>query len=694
MHLRPLGVPLAILVLFAYRALLADGPADNDPAKVRPIPPPGIQISPQDREGLQAGVIALQALIEQLRLKDDSQVRDLLPDVEIFHRAVDQALKHNEFFAPGDVKKAGEVIDVGLARGQALLEGKAPWTTQTGLVVRGFRSRLDDTVQPYGLVIPTTYSFEGRRDLRCDVWLHGRGETSCEVQFIAQRMTQVGSIEPRNTIVLHPFGRYSNAFKFAGEVDVFEALDHARRHYRIDDERTAIRGFSMGGAGCWHLAAHYADRWFAATPGAGFSETPEFLKTFQGETLHPPEWEETLWQWYDCPEWVVNLRHVPTIAYSGELDRQKQAADVMEQAFREESINELALVHIIGPQMAHKIHPDSLAEIESRLSQIASAERTPLPRHVRMQTCTLKYNRMHWLTINGLEQHWKRASLDARLDPFGEITIDHANVDDLTLAFPPGALSDRSRLGSALSPLRLTFRDIREEKGEWPTQTLENDQRLRVMSDGSFRGRFVKADDKWRLWEPADDAGLHKRHNLQGPIDDAFMESFLFVAPTDQARHPQVESWVQSEMQRGVTHWRQQMRGDARVKKDTEVTDEDIANHNLVLWGDPQSNALIAKVLPDLPLEWTDAKLALAGHDVAASGHVPVLIYPNPLNPKKYVVLNSSFTYREYDYLNNARQTAKLPDWAIVDLSEPPGPRWPGKIVAADFFDERWQPRP
>jgi hypothetical protein len=54
-------------------------------------------------------------------------------------------------------------------------------------------------------------------------------------------------------------------------------------------------------------------------------------------------------------------------------------------------------------------------------------------------------------------------------------------------------------------------------------------------------------------------------------------------------------------------------------------------------------------------------------------------------------VLNSGFTYREYDYLNNARQIPKLPDWAIVDLDTPPDSQKPGKIVAADFFDEFWR---
>ena len=50
---------------------------------------------------------------------------------------------------------------------------------------------------------------------------------------------------------------------------------------------------------------------------------------------------------------------------------------------------------------------------------------------------------------------------------------------------------------------------------------------------------------------------------------------------------------------------------------------------------------------------------------------MPILIFPNPLNPERYVVLNSGFTFREYDYLNNARQVPKLPDWAVVDVTTP-----------------------
>jgi hypothetical protein len=57
---------------------------------------------------------------------------------------------------------------------------------------------------------------------------------------------------------------------------------------------------------------------------------------------------------------------------------------------------------------------------------------------------------------------------------------------------------------------------------------------------------------------------------------------------------------------------------------------------------------------------------------------------------KRYVVLNSGFTFREFDYLNNARQTPKLPDDAVVDITTPPDFRYSGKIVLAGFFNEDW----
>ena len=675
------GLMLAALAGYGH----ADGPADNDPLRVRQIPPPGIEIPETDRIELQDRLADLNASIEQLRQRDEPPVAGLLPDVEIFARAVEQALEFDGFYAPRDLENARQLLEEGQARAERLGAGDAPWTRQTGLVVRGFRSRLDGTVQPYGLVIPDTHDFDSPRQHRCDIWLHGRGERSLELQFIRQRMGQAGQYTPRDTVVLHPYGRYSNAFKFAGEIDVLEALEHVQVNYQIDDDRISVRGFSMGGAGCWQFAVHYADRWFAANPGAGFSETPLFLESFQEETLDPPWWEERLWRMYDCPPWVRNLSHCPIVAYSGEIDRQKQAADVMAEAFRDIGI---AMLHVIGPETAHAIHPDSKLEIERRMQELADRRRNELPRRIEFTTYTLRYNRMHWVTVNALDEHWEESRVTASISPFGDaIQVAVDGVSDLTLQFPSGS---RQQLGAAgVMTVELSqgvdgggvFLPLDGATPDWN-------------SDGSWQCRLSR-DDASLDWVIGSGTGtndeLRKRHDLQGPIDDAFMDSFLFVRPGSSCRHEQFGEWVDAELERAITHWRQQMRGDVRVKLDSEVTAEDIAQHNLVLWGDPAANRVLARIADDLPIEWTADSLTCGGQEYDAAVHAPVLIYPNPLNPAKYVVLNSSLTYREYDYLNNARQTPKLPDWAVVDLNEPPGTRWPGGIVDAGFFDERWR---
>jgi hypothetical protein len=129
------------------------------------------------------------------------------------------------------------------------------------------------------------------------------------------------------------------------------------------------------------------------------------------------------------------------------------------------------------------------------------------------------------------------------------------------------------------------------------------------------------------------------------------------------------------------------------VKDDTAISDQDIAAVNLVLWGDPSSNAVLRRIADKLPVAWNADRIKAGDREFAAAEHALILIDPNPLNPARYVVLNSGFTFREYDYLNNARQVPKLPDWAVIDLRTPPSSRYPGKVAAADFFGEDWQLR-
>lgn len=208
-------------------------------------------------------------------------------------------------------------------------------------------------------------------------------------------------------------------------------------------------------------------------------------------------------------------------------------------------------------------------------------------------------------------------------------------------------------------------------------------------TDRSWVARLQKTSGKWG--PAAGVTGLRKVHNLQGPIDDAFMNSFVMVKPTGQPLVPGLATWVDGELDHAARFWRGQFRGEVVVRNDSDLKDVDITESNLILWGDPGSNSVLKKVIAKLPIRWTATTLTVDGKEYPAAHTAPVMIFPNPLNPSKYVVLNSGVTFREFSNSSNALQVANLPDFAVVDISTPPDAKWPGKILAAGFFGEHWE---
>ncbi len=696
-----MNIRLIFLPLLLAARVFADGAADNLTDNVRRQPPAGVAIPDEVRKSLTDEAAKLGVAIETARgeLKD-KPVLAFLPDVQIFHKAADWALRYDEFFDVKQIEWAAQQLKDGFARLESLRKGETPWLAQTGLVPRGYISKIDGSVQPFGLVVPESFQKNLPYRWRLDCWFHGRGEKLTELDFIHQRQTSPGEFTPQDTIVLHPYGRYNNGQRFAGETDFFEALDTVKRDYRIDEDRIVVRGFSLGGAACWHIATHHAWQWCAANPGAGFSETEQFLNFFQGEKLKPYDWERKLWNLYDSTVVAGNLFNCPTVAYSGEIDKQKQAADLMAEVLKKEGME---LTHIIGPKTAHSFEKGAKAEVARRIDLLASLKRR-LSREsssgyqqATLRTFSLRANRFGYGTLDGMGSHWKPADIDFTTGGGDEShQVELRNVTAFTIRIEPGMVvlgSPHRGSPSELREGRMAIYDFSGDRSKFPSGMECETTKIPIrhtMSDGSFSASFHKDGGTWKAG-PFPEDGLRKKHGLQGPVDDAFMDSFIFVRPTGAAANEKAGAWAKAEMERAIEHWRRHFRGDARVKDDTAITEDDIKSANLVLWGDPSSNSVMAKVAPNLPITWSGSEIKAGAKTFPAADHALICIYPNPLNPERYVVLNSSFTFRDYDYLNNARQTPKLPDWAVIDLKTPPNSRYPGAIPAANFFGEKWE---
>ncbi len=662
-------------------------PANLQPNPRKLNPPPGVVVPADVKAELTAGAAALGKEIEALResLKAKPALLALLPDVQIYHNAVRYVLEDDIFTSTNQFNSARALLKTGSERAKQLAAGNAPWNTKAGLlalkkelegkakapatlthipVVRGYVSKIDGSVQPYGLKVPVTYLTGDDKPRRLDFWLHGRGDTLNEIAFVEGQQRAGGTFLPDDAFVLDPYGRFMNAFKFAGETDVWEGLYHAVKHYPIDRNKLAMRGFSMGGAGAWHLGAHHPDKFASVNPGAGFVDVKNYQKL--GDKLATiPWWEQKLWNLYDPLACPINLVNTTLVAYSGEDDAQKAAADLMEAALLKDGVK---MTHIIGPKTGHAYEKDAKVVVAKLVDEATNKGINHPPKKVTLVTHSLKFNKAHWVQADALEKHWEPARIEAEAGPSGT-QVTTKGVTALTL-FPRHSLT----------------------RGEGDRTVVIDGQRL----DTPHFVSLVKEAGRWRIGpssklEPVN-APLAKGRNLQGPIDDAFMDPFVMVRPSGQPLNAAVGQWAKTELAEAAFHWRRYFRGEPRVKDDSDITNDDIKNSNLVLWGDPSSNKLLARIADKLPIQWNGKEIKVGGKTFDAGKHAPAFIFPNPLNPARYVVINSGFTFPQYAGASNSQQTPKLPDWAILDLSVPLADRVLGKgVVAADFFGEKWE---
>ncbi|MFN3653019.1 MAG: prolyl oligopeptidase family serine peptidase [Armatimonadota bacterium] len=612
-------------------------------AQQQPPPPRPYTLSAAERESLDGLKAELTARLK--RLSPEAARR---PDASVFLRTAELADRLDLYVNRGHVATVRRGLEIGLARCAELESGRTPWAERPGRSLRGFVSKIDGTVQPYGVVLPAGFDPQRAEPYPVEIFLHGRGPT--EVTFLQENEPAPGSSAARAPeqphLELHPFGRGNNGWRWSGETDVFEALDDFLKQYPVDPSRIMLRGFSMGGHGAWHLGLHHPGRWSAVSPGAGFSDTRRYLKLTEPQ----PRYQEQAWHIYDAVDYARNLVNVPFIAYGGDKDPQLQAALNIKELAEAEG---LSLNLIVGPDTEHRYHPESLREIKR---QLASHRNHPAPAAVDFTTWTLKYPQCDWVTLDALEEHYRRARVAARIEG-DRVVVTTENVAALTL--DP-------------LPERVKRAEI-------------DGRRVRVPEGKTFRAR--KSGRDWSFTESLPD-GLRKRPGLQGPIDDAFTARFLAVRGTGTPWHRQVQEYADRELLRFQDDFRFGFRGEVQVKDDRDAFWLDWKESNLVLFGDPGSNALIKKILPDLPIDWTRKGLRVNGVRYSPE-HVPVLVFPNPLNPERYVVINSGHTWQRRDLLaSNAYLTPKLPDWAVL---RPGAER--AEVAAAGYFDERWRMR-
>lgn len=624
----------------------------------------GQTAGPEETKAIQAALAELTSSIDALRKNPDNE--NLIPDVAVYAKAAEWILRHNEFYKPDYVKHTVSALETGQARAAELKQGKPAWERTPGRKILGYQSAVDESIQPYALMLPADFGKEPERSWPLHLVLHGRGDTLNEVSFIREHDGKRPN-EKADWIQLDVFGRTNNAYRFAGEADVFEALADVKRRYRIDDRRVVLHGFSMGGAGSWHLGLHYPSLWCSVGPGAGFVN---FYK-YQKMASPLPFYQDAALSIYNPVDYALNAFDVPICTYGGEKDPQLAAGSEMVELAGKLGI---PIKLIVGPGMGHAFDPASLQEFMAfhREKQQAGRQIYPGVRQLKFTTRTLKYNTCEWVTV------------EEQLEPYRE-TLVEAKVDEAA-----GILKVTTKNVAVLQVGRDLAEKIDLDGDVFP---------LSAAAEGLLPGVYFElAGAHWNVLNYNSSLGFpknvdqHKRHNLQGPIDDAFMLPFVCVRGTGTPWNAAHDAWANWTLDRFATEFDKWMRGRVRIVNDTEVSDELLLEKNLILFGDPGSNSILAKIAERLPVHWTKSEIGAFGEKYDPATHGVSFIYPNPMSPRKYVVVNSGHTFHAADFAkSNAWLFPRLGDIAIQKFEKLDNGTYRETVERADFFNNLWK---
>jgi len=689
-HYLPSALFAALLAFNSAHGAAATAPINGAPdaqsavAQSEAIPAPGQPAAARGgRGGSTMGAVThsftadelaqLHAKLDQLNaaikeLKAAKADDDLVVDAESCGWIVETALRVPNTFGGDNAAQANPFskcissLDAGLRRAQQIKDGTAQWPQIKGSLKRAYRSVIDGTAQPYELSIPDSY--DPAKPMPLYVYLHGMSHYVPDLGYDwTGGADRPGGRAGGTYFRLNVFGRGNNSFRWAGETDVMEAIASVCKRYNIDKDRIILAGFSMGGAGSWQIGLHNPDLFCGLEIDAGV-----IANRLNLDGLTPAQKAANTTYGVMIPH-AINVVNVPLVAYAGENDAQLAsstaiAGQLVHEGYHIDVVSDLHwagrdinTLWLATPGQGHSHATGETAQMINDFNNANLQRGRVVPDQIRFVTYTLRYNHDFWITVDGLQQQYDKAQVDATRDAAkANYILKTQNVS------------------------RLVIDDAAQAK----QITIDGDA-VSVKPAASLL-LTRNAAGHWQQASATADAGLRKQHNLQGPINDAFFDSFLCVTPTGTPNNALAGARATQELARFSAMFARDYCGLARTKADADITAADIANSNLVLFGDPGSNKILAKIAAQLPIKWTKDNIVVGDKTYSAADHVPVLIYPNPLNPKRYIVVNTGLIAGQGP---NAGQS--YGDFAILEVTKQADGKIADKVAQDGVFDESWK---
>jgi len=506
-------------------------------------------------------------------------------------------------------------------------------TTGPGPRLVTYLSPVDDTEQPYSLYVPP--SLEPGRKYPLVISLHAE-DTSPQIclmrVFGQQSRVADGSLaplrffRPRDVgfLVACPQARGTMGYQGIAEHDVYDVLADIERKFPVDPDRVYLTGISMGGSGALALAFTRPDLWAAVAPVAPVA----------APNLEPL---------------AANALDLPIRFFHGDQDP-INPVEVSRQWQRRLLDLGDPVEYVEYPAARHNAW-DYAYRNGAIFEWFSQFRRNRFPPRVRFSTTAYRYSSAYWVRMD-LFTPGVAASVDARLTGTTQVSVATENLDGFTLTLD--------------HPVSAAIID---------------GATIRVPAASTVA--FHKQSGKWtRGAAPASP----KNQASEGPIAEAVATRHMYVYGT--AGDPGSEELAERRrIAESAANWstpRERLQLRWAVKADTEVTEQDLERDNLVLFGTPETNSLIARFAGRFPMA-----LSPGAADYG-------LLFIAPIGPH-YALVNSGLPWwtgaedagRTYDHFQPPRiaELATFGDYVVFKGAL-------GHVVAEGRFGRDWKLSP
>ncbi len=559
------------------------------------------------------------------------------------------ALKLEE---PGSANRVHEsLLRVELGDEVVITQAIDVYVREHGMFFRSYRSELDDAVYPYALYLPQGYDAP-ERTWPLVVSLHGAFSNYAnnlkrvlgvrnlpgEPDELAYRsFPTMPVLPPVAGIVVCPWGRGTMGYHGPGERDVLDVLELVRGEYSVDPERISVTGLSMGGNGTWEMALRHPGLFSAAAPVCPPADMN--ISDFYVDVLSPqadkfPFVNKILAQ-NQIVNWARNANNFPVHIYHGTDDPVVPIhhSHMMVKALAEHGITApLSTFDNVG----HNAWDPAYTNGET-LRRLMGAHREYPAKKIEFTTCRYQHARCQWLEVTRFNTYGDYALVEAGWDPEKkQILLERAdNVAALKLF--PGVL------------------DL--DTGDKLTVKISggNSVRLTVEKTGPLALTIARG----KLRQGVASNKNIKRKGVEGPVWEALSDRVLLVYGTGEGGEKSLRQALR------FNDWGYLPDTHFLLRADSEVSEADMSNCHLVLFGDQRSNALIARINGKAPVRFEGDKV-VAGRNSYPRDEISFkCVFPNPLAPERLVLLNYAEDW-DYSQLWSFQGVFKmLPDYMI-----------------------------